>query len=422
MKRVMILMMWILASFQLVFGQTESRKPAIEIFINGKMYQNGSEITVQKGQMLEIKVLQRGGRRDFVNYPDNYLKMNPGMQVLSRGTNRIVYTEKGTSSEWKLISENAIFTSDNHVAVKKNPSAANEAAVQVGVDDFFRTYLKVHLNTIWQFTSGEEQKLEKNSSEALIYLNVAGSTNTWYVSKNIHSRGTKDDGIARQLDIIQNNFDTIEYNLIRLNYTLAQRDIRELQVNINLLSEQIQQLKAKNPAFSNEIHFVGLPSDRPIADLEILEKLETEWARMNIFISQQSSAINANPVDPDKMKTIIRKYLDWQYTLPDNWLIVMGIHLPNVGTEQILVPSNLQLLAEEAQEINNPSLTDQMKAFLTQREENIGNEVQQISQARSRLQAVKLFDGMLRSYISSINWVEWENNRDFGFAYTKTPL
>ena len=162
MKREMILVMWFLASFQLVFGQTEVRKPAVEIFINGKMYQNGSEITVQKGQMLEIKALQKGGRRDFVNYPDNYLKITPDVQVLSRGTNRLVYTDKGVSSEWKLISENALFSSDNHLAIKKNSSASNEAAVQVGVDDFSRTYLKVNLNTIWQFgrraKTGTEQQ------------------------------------------------------------------------------------------------------------------------------------------------------------------------------------------------------------------------------------------------------------------------
>jgi hypothetical protein len=82
-----------------------------------------------------------------------------------------------------------------------------------------------------------------------------------------------------------------------------------------------------------------------------------------------------------------------------------------------MVPAVLQSLVEENQ--NNPSSSDQMKAFLSQRNENIETETQQISQIKNKLQAVKLFDGMLRSYISSINWAQWENNREFGFAYAK---
>ena len=50
------------------------------------------------------------------------------------------------------------------------------------------------MNTVWQFATGDEQKLERNNSEAYIYLNVTGSTDTWFVSKNIHVTGTKDDG------------------------------------------------------------------------------------------------------------------------------------------------------------------------------------------------------------------------------------
>ena len=282
---------------------------------------------------------------------------------------------------------------------------------------FRSTYLKVNINTIWQFTAGNEQKLERNSSEAFIYLNVAGSTSTWYVSKNIHVQGIKDDGTLQRLNIIQNNFDTIEYHLVHLNYSLAQKDIRDLQLSINSLNTYLQQAKASNPAFNNEIHFVGLPSDRPIADLEVFEKLQSEWTRLNIFISQQAPIINETEANYDKIKTAMRKYLDWQYTLPDNWLVVMGIYLPQISTENIMIPSGLQSLVETNQ--NNPSSGDQMKAFFNQRVQNIELETQQISQLKNKLQAVKLFHGMLRSYISSINWAEWENSRDFGFAYAK---
>ena len=80
----------------------------------------------------------------------------------------------------------------------------------------------------------------------------------------------------------------------------------------------------------------------------------------------------------------------------------------------------MQALIEETQISGElASSFEQMKAFLNQRIENIESEMHQITQTKNRLQAVKLFDGMLRSYISSINWVEWENNREIGFAYAK---
>ena len=421
MKREMILVMWFLASFQLVFGQAEVRKPSVEVFVNGKMYQNGDEITVQKGQMLEIKALQKGGRRDFVNYPDNYLKITPNVQVLSRGVNRLIYLDKDVKTEWKLLSENAFFSSDNQLAIKKNPGASNEANVLVGVDDFSRTYLKINLSTVWENFTGDEQKMEKNSCEAFIYLNIAGSTDTWFVSKNIHVSGTKEVRVSEMLKKIQNNFDTIESNLIHFNYAQVQRDIRNLQASVNSLNEYLQETKANNPAFKIEIHFVGLPSDQPISDLGVLEILQGQWAQLNTFIHQQAAIINSSSPNNNnlRLKSSIQKYLDWQYSLPDNWLIVMGLYLPNVNTDQILVPSALQALTEANQPLTDSPSIELMKTFINQRVAEIENETQQIAQTKSRLQAVKLFDGMLRSYISSINWAAWENNREVGFAYAK---
>ena len=418
MKREMILVVLVFASFQLVFGQTEVRKPSVEIFINGKIYQNGDEITVQKGQMLEIKALQKGGRRDFVSYPDSYLKITPDVQVHSRGSNRLVYSEKGISSEWKLLSEKAIFFTDNYVAILKNPTITNEASVRVGVGDFTRTYIKVSLSTIWQFTSGEEQKSEKNDSEAIIYLNTAGSTDTWYVSKNIHSLGTKSDGIASALNNIQSNFDTIEYHLTRLRYNEIQKDIRQLQVNVNTLNSVMQSEKAQNPAFNTEIHFIGLPSDRSIEDLGVFEKLQMEWSRLNTFIYQQTLIVNSSSVNNEQIKSSIQKYLGWQYNLPDNWSIILGLYIPQLNSDEVIVPATLQDFAERNL-VPDSKLVEQTKEFLNQRIKNIETEIQQIAQIKSRLQAVKLFDGMLRSYFSSINWIEWENSRESGFAFAK---
>ncbi len=421
MKREMILIVWIFASFQLVFAQIEVRKPSVEVFINGKMYENGDEITVQKGEMLEVRVSQKGGRRDFVNYPDNYMKMTPDLQILKKGVNGLVYVNKGTKSEWRLLSEDAIFSSDEQLTIKENTSAFNEVSVRVGGGDFSRTYLKINLNTVWQFTTGNEQKLEQNDSEAYIYLNVTGSTEIWFASKNIHVAGTKDEGIKEKLNFIQNNFDTIESNLIHFNYVQVQKDIRNLQSNVNLLSSYLQQLKSNNPAFRIEIHFVGLPSDRPINDLNVFERLQLEWSRLNTFIQQEVAIMNdASTGNTEKLKASMQKYLSWQYGLPENWIAVMELYLPQINSEKILVSPQLQALIEDNQESKDiGSSLELIKAFFNQRIENIDAETKQIVQTKNRLQAVKLFDGMLRSYISSINWAEWENTREVGFAYVK---
>jgi hypothetical protein len=38
-------------------------------------------------------------------------------------------------------------------------------------------------------------------------------------------------------------------------------------------------------------------------------------------------------------------------------------------------------------------------------------ESQEINSANTRIQAIRLFDGMLRSFFASINWAEWESTR-----------
>jgi len=416
MKREAIFLILVFASFQLAFGQSEVRRPFVEISVNGKMYKNGDQITVQKGQVLNIKASQKGGRRDFVNYPDAYLKITPDIQVLSRGNDQLIYSDKNVKMEWKLLKENAAFSSDDHLTLKSNTTVPNEAEVRIGVGDFSRTYLKIDLHTTWQFSSGEEQKLERNTSNALIYFNVAGATSTWYVSKNIHALGTKDQGIADILNSIQGNIDTIEFHLTHLNYAEVQKDIRNLQIGFNSLNSRMQQARASNPAFNTEVHFTGLPSDRPIADLGVFDKLQLEWNRLGTFLFEQTSVINSG--DDESLKNSIQKYLDWQFNLPDNWLIVMGLYLPGIKSADIVVPAKLQAVVEGKQP-SDPGSIEQFKDFLSQRAQNVESEKQQIAQTKNKLQAVKLFDGMLRSYFSSLNWIEWENIRESGFALAK---
>lgn len=417
MKREMMILIWFVASFQLVFGQPEVRKPSVEVFINGKMYQQGDELTVQKGQLLDIKAIQKGGRRDLVNYPDNYLKINSETEILNRGVNQLIYSDKGVRKEWKLLLENATLLSDGNVSISKNPVVPNEGTVRVGAGDFVRTYLKVSLSTTWQFNAGEEQKTERNESEAMIYLNIAGSTDTWFVSKNIHVTGTKNEILYAKLVSVQSCFDSIESSLVRMDYAKVQRDIRTLQTNINFLNEQLQELRQSNPAFKTRIHLVGLPSDRSISDLAKMDRLHTEWNNLNSFVMRQNEILNGSVNNnTQQAKVSVQKYMDWQFNLPDGWMIVLNTYIPALNVERVLVPLPFQAIAEKSDRIVTASEAENVNVYFRTRAEEIVSEIQQIAQARNKLQAVKLFDGMLRSYISSINWAEWENTREVGYA------
>jgi len=62
--------------------------------------------------------------------------------------------------------------------------------------------------------------------------------------------------------------------------------------------------------------------------------------------------------------------------------------------------------------INYTQALKDFSAFLDLRILQVQDEIQSINSTKARLQVVKLFDGMLRSYVSSIYWAEWKNTRE----------
>ncbi len=109
---------------------------------------------------------------------------------------------------------------------------------------------------------------------------------------------------------------------------------------------------------------------------------------------------------------IIAIYVDWQYRLPENTFIILSRYIPDLSAEKIQMPSNIHFIAEEKTVANYPQTVDNLNAFPDRRMLQLPDEIQKIKTAQTRLQAVRLFDGMLRSYISSIYWAEWKNTRE----------
>jgi len=106
------------------------------------------------------------------------------------------------------------------------------------------------------------------------------------------------------------------------------------------------------------------------------------------------------------------KYSDWLAGLPVNALKVLPLYIPDLKPENILLPENIQLVAKEKSIDNFEQTLGNFSSFLDKRIEQIADENQKISSVQSKPQAVRLFDGMLRSYYSSINWAEWKNTRE----------
>jgi hypothetical protein len=118
------------------------------------------------------------------------------------------------------------------------------------------------------------------------------------------------------------------------------------------------------------------------------------------------------PESSEQLVGIISSYNVWLKKLPENTFKVLSRYIPDLNSQKIQIPGNCysvsygKLLTDYSQTLNNFS------AFLDQRIQQIPEEIHTISSTQSRLQIVKLFDGMLRSYVSSIYWAEWKNTRE----------
>ena len=130
---------------------------------------------------------------------------------------------------------------------------------------------------------------------------------------------------------------------------------------------------------------------------------------------QQLATLPAQPTpqNNDQLIQIITGYVNWQNSLHENTFSVFSRYIPDLVSEIILMPENLRTVAEVKSVANYAQTISDLNTFLDQRILQIPDEIQKINAANTRLQTVKLFDGMLRSYFSSINWALWKSTRGF---------
>lgn len=414
MKRFFLVLLMV-STVGMVLAVQPARKPFIQLTVDGKQIKNGEVLTVNPGQKFVVQATLEGGRRDFCNFPDIYADIAGTSEILSRGKNGLIYQLNGVKAEWKLLNELIRFTGDDPIKVNQE-NEKSSAEIIFPKSTFPQSALKITADAEWQFIQEGQTLQEKNKAEAVLYFKLAGSSDVWFSEHHVQASGMKNDQVLEQLSLVQAGYDTIENNFNKLKFSAVQSSIKNLQATIASLKSTIDQVKAATPTFQSKIVFIGLPSDNAFKNLSTLLAIKTSWTALEPLVQDIQTQAGTLPEKETKegkemLVKLIEKYVDWQYKLPENTFQILPLYIPDLKPEDIQLPGNLQFIAEEKSVSNYEQTLNDYKTFLNKRLEVAATETQKIGTTQTRLQAVRLFDGMLRSYFSSINWAEWKDMR-----------
>lgn len=401
----------------IVSAEQPARKPFLQIKIDGKPSKIGDIIAVTPGQKLNISVELEGGRRDFCKFPDTYSDLAGSAQILSRGDNGITYSLDGVKSEWKLLSEGVSFSSDNSIKIKSLPNQ-HTAELTITKEKFSQSFVKASVKANWQFSQDGKTSTEEDVAEATIYFKMEGASDAWFTSKNIQASGIKDDRVQEKLSEVQLACDSIEKNFHRLNFSGVQQSIRNLQGSVNTLKLTIDEVKTENTSYQTNVAFIGLPSDDPFSDIEKFNTVKTNWTEHEALVNDlkmKVQKLSEQPTNENKKELLglINQYAEWLSKLPETTFKNLSDYIPEIKPEDVRLPENLAGIVAEKSVSDYPKTLSDFAGFVDKRIEQVPNENQLINSIHSRLQAVRLFDGMLRSYFSSITWAEWKSTRGF---------
>ena len=414
MKRFFLVLLMV-AAVGNVLAVQPARKPFIQLTVDGKPIKNGEVLTVTSGQKLVVQATMEGGRKDFCNFPDIYADITGTAEILSRGKSGLSYQLNGVKAEWKLLNEVIRFTSDDAMSI--NPDAEKSSAeIIFPKAPFPQSALKITADADWQFIREGQTFQEKNTAEAVLYFKLAGSSDVWFSDHHVRASGMKNDQVLEHLALVQAGYDTIENNFNKLKFSAVQSSIKNLQAAIANLKASIDQVKAATLTYQSKIEFIGLPSDNAFKNLSTLLAIKTSWTDLEPLvqeIQQQAGTLPENESKEGKelLVKLIAKYADWQQKLPENTFLILPLYIPDLNPEEIQLPGNLHFIAKEKSLSNYEQALSNYKTFINKRLEVAAAETQKIGTTQTRLQAVRLFDGMLRSYFSSIIWAEWKDTR-----------
>ena len=417
MKKVPFVFLLILFS-GLVYSAQPIRKPFVELFIEGRRILDGKEYSVDKGDRFTLLAQIKGGRGDFVQYPDTYADLGENVEIISRGYNKLIYKKDGKEYKWERTNENIEFESDNRIQIDLTSDLINkhEALITIPVKQVEKSYIKATITTTWEFYDGNVIKQELDTATAVILLSIKGNENEWFASPNVKASGTKNPVIEQQLTAVQQSYEKIEALFTQFDFAAVQTEIRNLQGTMHQLDTELQKINTENPAKHSDIFFIGLPSDQTVNDINNFKTLGDAWNDLESLIQEQKSKFNELKESDDKIKrrnllSMIKPFLSWQNSLPHNAESLLHKYVDDIDWQQVTINSYLSFNPEEERINNVDQCLGDIGKYLENREQQIESEKQRINYALTRLQAVRIFDGMLKGYFSAIKFAKWENTR-----------
>lgn len=287
----------------------------------------------------------------------------------------------------------------------------------IPVNKVEKTYIKVKISTHWNYDNGTTATTETDLAEATIYLHIQGNTNEWFATPNVKAAGNRDQVVEEKLNAIQGSYNKIESLLNNFEFTSIQPEIHNLRTIVGQLEDRVEYIVANEPNKHSDIFFIGLPSDQAVSDVGDFRTLATAWDELEKLVNDQHIRLDQLEESAEKVKLrdlleLIRPFTNWEDELPNQAESLLQDYAKDFNWENTSIRSFLAFDPNE-ERINNleQSQTD-FHRFLENRQENIEAEKQKINYALTRLQAVRIFDGMLMGFFSSLNFARWENTRN----------
>ncbi len=399
-----------------LFAVQPVRKPFVVIKIDGASVKTGDVLTITNGQKLKMDVDLEGGRKDFCKFPETYSDLAGTAKILSKGDNGITYELNGKKAEWKLLNNNISFSGDENIQIQ---STTNRSAAELTISNskFIQTYLKIVIRANWIFSQEGINMHEENVAEGVVYFTTTKSDNVWFLKSNVKAVGSKDKVLEEKLYLVQDACDSIEHNMYHLNFQMVQQNIRKLQTSIGELKTTIDSIRSNNPSSKIDITFVGLPSDHPFNDIKHFALIKNSWSTLEPLLKEQKQTIGllSNEPNNENKKELIKNitvYSDWFSKLPVQTSELLNKYAPDIHVDSITVPQQITRFQKDQSNQEYQNVLNGYKIFLDNRISKTTDESQKINNINNRMQAIRLFDGMLRSYFNSISWAEWINTRE----------
>jgi hypothetical protein len=243
-----------------------------------------------------------------------------------------------------------------------------------------------------------------------------GNTKEWYASPNLKATGTVNPVVEQKLNEIQDSYLKIDKLLSEFNFGPVQAEIRGLQNSINELKAEMLRSNAINPVNHTDVLFIGLPSDRTINDIDAFTAMADAWNKLEQLVNEQKDQLanieqQSAAADRKELLSLIKPFSGWQHSLPANAEALLSKYVKDMDWQNINIAGYLSFDPEEERIKNLEQCQADLHRFLDNRIENMAPEKQKLAYAHTRLQAVKIFDGMLMGLFSSINFATWENKR-----------